>query len=404
MKHFQFTTYITFLCLLTTQVILAQIKIGDNPENINSSSLLELESTTHTLVVSRISSSQMQTINALRGALVYNTDIECLFFFDGTQWNNLCNNTITDPEVITGPEGPQGEPGPQGEQGIQGEPGIEGPQGEQGIQGEPGTAGTGTSENITIVNNENGTYTVTTDDDTFLIETAGHTGINGALFFGDSAGAPTFDQANLFYDNNTKRLGIGTITPRTALEVIGLITASRIQNGRGSAGYPGYHFQGSTSTGLYVPQTNQLGFSANGQEAMRIIENGNVGVNVQNPLATLHVGGNLIVDGTLTTSGGTYKTETNSTVLKSIRRLSNSKEALTITDETLILEESVSQLIFPYTSTEQSGLLFILKNIGNSNISLNIQYKDLKNRNMTVLNKNSTIWLQFDGIEWQQIQ
>jgi len=386
----------TLICLLLVQLVFGQIKIGDNPQNVDNSSLLELESNSRTLVVSRITSNQMQNITPLRGALIYNTDVECLFFFDGTQWNNLCENTsTTEPEVIIGPEGPQGE------QGIPGEPG---PQGEQGLQGEPGPAGTGTGENITITNNENGTYTVTTDEETFVIETAGHTGTNGALFFGDNAGAPTFDQDNLFYNDVTNRLGIGTSDPVTPLDVRGVLTSGRIQNGRGSASYPGYHFQQNASTGMFVPQTNNLAFSVAGQETMRIIENGNVGINVQNPLATLHVGGNLIVDGTVTTSGGTYKTENNTSSLKSIRRLSNPKEALAVTDETLILEESVTQLIFPYTSTEHTGLLFILKNLSSRSISLNIQYKNLNNRDETTVNKNSTIWLQFDGIEWQQIR
>ena len=376
-------TLIILFCVTFTQVLIGQIKIGDNPQDIDNASLLELEGTTRTLVVSRMTNAQMLLISPLAGALLYNTDENCIFYYDGTQWNNLCENTTIDPEVIIGPAGPQGE---------------------QGVQGEPGPPGTVTSENITITNNENGTYTVTTDDETFTIETAGHTGANGALFFGDNAGAPTFDQTNLFFDNNTKRLGLGTLTPRTPLEVIGVITSGRIQNGRGSAGYPGYHFQANTSTGMFVPQTNNLAFSVAGQETMRIIENGNVGINVQNPLATLHIGGNLIVDGTVTTSGGTYKTENNTGSLKSIRRLSNPKEALAVTDETLILEESVTQLIFPYTTTEHTGHLFILKNLSNRSISLNIEYKNLNNRDETTVSKNSTIWLQFDGIEWQQIR
>ena len=268
--------FLSIIFFSITQFQFGQIKIGDNPQSLDNSSILELESTTRTLVVSRITSAQMQIITPLRGALIYNTDVGCIFFFDGTLWNNLCENTTSNPEVITGPVGPQGEQGPAGEPGPQGEQGL---QGEPGPQGEPGTAGTGTDENITITNNENGTYTVTTDDDTFLIETAGHTGTNGALFFGDNAGAPTFDQANLFYDNTTNRLGIGTTTPVTPLDVRGVLTSGRIQNGRGSASYPGYHFQQNASTGMFVPVTNNLAFSAAGQEAMRITNNGDVGIN-----------------------------------------------------------------------------------------------------------------------------
>lgn len=380
---------ISFCFLITCQSQFGQIKIGDNPQSLDKSSILELESTTRTLILSRVSSSEMQIINPLKGALIYNTDVECVFFYDGTQWNNLCENSLIDPVVIIGPAGPQGE------QGVPGEPGP---------QGVPGPPGTGTGEDITITNNNNGTYTITNNEGTFLIDTTTHTGVEGALFFGDTTGIPSFDQTNLYWNNTTKKLGIGTNNPESTLDVNGNITSSRIHNGRGSVSYPGYHFQDNTSTGMFSIIRNILGFSTGGSEAMRIIGNGNVGINVQNPLATLHVGGNLIVDGTVTTSGGTFKTETNTSSLKSIRRLSNPKEALAVTDETLILEESVTQLIFPYTTTEHTGLLFILKNLSSRSISSNIQYKNLNNRDVTTLSKNSTIWLQFDGIEWQQIR
>ncbi|BFP39804.1 hypothetical protein FGF1_06490 [Flavobacteriaceae bacterium GF1] len=70
----------------------AQVKIGDNPQNINPTSLLELESTSSALVITRVSEAQMTGMAPLRGALVYNTDEECVFYYNGNEWFNLCED------------------------------------------------------------------------------------------------------------------------------------------------------------------------------------------------------------------------------------------------------------------------------------------------------------------------
>ena len=41
-------------------------------------------------MITRVTDAQMNTISPLRGALVYNTDQECLHYYDGTQWINIC--------------------------------------------------------------------------------------------------------------------------------------------------------------------------------------------------------------------------------------------------------------------------------------------------------------------------
>ncbi|MDC6365993.1 MULTISPECIES: hypothetical protein [Flavobacteriaceae] len=70
---------------------LSQVKIGSNPQTIDPTSILELESSNKVLVLSRLSLQQMQSITPLHGAFVYNTDAMCPFYFDGNQWINLCN-------------------------------------------------------------------------------------------------------------------------------------------------------------------------------------------------------------------------------------------------------------------------------------------------------------------------
>lgn len=69
----------------------SQVKVGENPSSIHSSSILELESSDKVLVISRMTDTQMNTIQPLRGALVFNTDQNCVFMYDGTSWISLCD-------------------------------------------------------------------------------------------------------------------------------------------------------------------------------------------------------------------------------------------------------------------------------------------------------------------------
>lgn len=80
-----------FLCFSFPIIILGQVKIGDNPSLIDNNSLLELESDTKVLVITRLSQTEMDILTPLEGALVYNTDSECVFTFDGAVWKNLCD-------------------------------------------------------------------------------------------------------------------------------------------------------------------------------------------------------------------------------------------------------------------------------------------------------------------------
>ena len=98
---------LTFVCLffLTSFITLhAQVKIGENPQAIDPFSLLELESGSRALVVTRMSNTQMVNMAPLRGALVYNTDEGCVFYYDGNLWNNLCENTTNVSLELNGSE------------------------------------------------------------------------------------------------------------------------------------------------------------------------------------------------------------------------------------------------------------------------------------------------------------
>ena len=81
---------ITLIGLFCCNILLGQIKIGDNPQNIDASSVLELESNSRVLVITRITEAEMNALSPLQGALVYNTDADCVHFYDGNAWLNLC--------------------------------------------------------------------------------------------------------------------------------------------------------------------------------------------------------------------------------------------------------------------------------------------------------------------------
>ncbi|MEC8831810.1 MAG: hypothetical protein VX772_05590, partial [Bacteroidota bacterium] len=76
--------------LLMINTLSGQVKIGNNPQNLDPASVLELESTTRVLVITRVTDAQMSVINPLPGALVYNIDQECLHYYNGSSWINIC--------------------------------------------------------------------------------------------------------------------------------------------------------------------------------------------------------------------------------------------------------------------------------------------------------------------------
>jgi len=78
----------------------SQVKVGQNPSSIHLNSILELESSDKVLVISRMTDTQMNAIQPLQGALVFNTDQNCVFMYDGTSWISLCNGSGNIREAI----------------------------------------------------------------------------------------------------------------------------------------------------------------------------------------------------------------------------------------------------------------------------------------------------------------
>ncbi len=81
----------------------AQVKVGENPQAIDGGSLLELESDELVLVITRVTTQQMNAMTPLEGALVYNTDIGCVYAYTGIAWINLCNQNSSGGGVSIAP-------------------------------------------------------------------------------------------------------------------------------------------------------------------------------------------------------------------------------------------------------------------------------------------------------------
>ncbi len=169
MKNYYFFGNVRILrCLVLATFLIplsinAQVKIGDNDHIIDDGSLLELESTNKAFVPPRMTIKQRDKIpSPLKGAIIYNTDLECLQVNHGTNdWPSW--------ECLDGHKGSTGAQGPAGIscwdlngngavdagedrngdgyangldcQGVPGTPGPAGPKGATGPQGPKGNTG-----------------------------------------------------------------------------------------------------------------------------------------------------------------------------------------------------------------------------------------------------------------------
>lgn len=72
----------------------AQVGIGTTTPH--ASAAFEISSTTGGLLLPRLSSAERLLINnstPATGLLIYNTTLNCIEWFDGTNWINACNDT-----------------------------------------------------------------------------------------------------------------------------------------------------------------------------------------------------------------------------------------------------------------------------------------------------------------------
>jgi hypothetical protein len=116
------------------------------------------------------------------------------------------------------------------------------------------------------------------------------------------SGDLTVDTNTLYVDSTNNRVGIGTTSPSSVLDLTGLGTTQIEFNNTGQSSTS---YIGNDATGLFVGTTTNHPFrvATNNTERARIDSSGNLGIGTSSPLALLHVEGNALVTGNLTVNG-----------------------------------------------------------------------------------------------------
>lgn len=125
-----------------------------------------------------------------------------------------------------------------------------------------------------------------------VVSVAGKTG--AVTLTHDDIGSGAVTATTGTYSGN---VGIGTTSPTQKLDVVGTATfSSRVDANKfrslssGSASAPTICPGYDNDTGLFHPATNNIGFTTNGSEKMRIEAGGNVGIKQSSPDHLLHIG------------------------------------------------------------------------------------------------------------------
>ena len=83
--------------------VFAQIKLGDNPGNLNANALLELESSSKGLLLPRMTTAQVATMTSPPdGMMIFNTDSTCICIRRSGFWRSLCAEGNGQPWSTTG--------------------------------------------------------------------------------------------------------------------------------------------------------------------------------------------------------------------------------------------------------------------------------------------------------------
>jgi hypothetical protein len=140
-------------------------------------------------------------------------------------------------------------------------------------------------------NGFDGTISLVGSTATLTITTALTTGSVG--FIGAS-GALLQDNANFFWDNSNKRLGINTNTPTTALDVFGSGIIGRINGTSTNNAFLGFASAGTNKWSIGNVQSDhrfRIYSEANTSELVSVLQTGEFGIGIANPTTKLHIDG-----------------------------------------------------------------------------------------------------------------
>lgn len=204
-----------------------QNNVGIGTTTPDPSALLDLTANDKGFVAPRMTATErIAIVNPTRGLLVYDSTINCYYYFNGTIWLSLCQ--------LSGPTGPVGNTGPQGATGLQGIQGVQGATGATGAQGIQGNTG---AQGITGPTGAQGIQGITGPTGVSGIQ--GVTGATGATGLQGSTGAqgiagPTGLQGVQGATGATGIQGIAGPTGATGIQGVAGATGPQ-----GPAGTPG---------------------------------------------------------------------------------------------------------------------------------------------------------------------
>ena len=411
----------------------AQVKIGGDPKIIHPHSLLELKSNTKALVLTVVTDLEMQAITPLNGALVFNIDQGCVFFYH-QRWMPLCEFT---PPTTPTPASFQNISennflftSSSGEQTL-----IEVPSINHGHENTltDAISHTHETENYALYNHSHATqnFALNTHTHDFpLTTTASHIhdysnfasidhshnlsnttdttnpyqglnpldslqlnqfrqGSKGSLWHTESNGLvgeiknKSLSELAVFWDQDKQRLGIGTINPTNKLHVAGEIRSQGFSNSNGSQNEPSYSFKSDTNTGIFRAAADQLAFSTKGQEQMRLTKEGHLAIGISATNSFLEVNGALSLK---ITQSHTLTTTLNEN------------------HHTIILYEEVKFVVLPNTA-ENKGRVYCLKNLSGHEVKTNFPFIGLSYSAIAEdVFPLGVTWIQSDGEHWQQIR
>ena len=140
-------------------------------------------------------------------------------------------------------------------------------------------------------NGFDGTISLVGSTATLTITTALTTGSIG--FIGTS-GALLEDNANFFWNNSTKRLGINTNAPTTALDVFGSGIIGRVNGTSTNNAFIGFASAGTNKWSIGNVQSDhrfRIYSEANTSELVSVLQTGQFGIGIANPTTKLHIDG-----------------------------------------------------------------------------------------------------------------
>jgi len=344
---------------LSCNLLFSQVKIGDNPESLDANSLLELESSSKVLVVSRISNVEMQSLQPLRGALVFNTDENCVFFYDGNDWASLCTvGGSTSQEIISLTDNGDGS------------------YTFLGTDQQPITFITADDTVSVLEDNLDGTYTYTNElgEETDITFAGGSLEDNGdgSYIFTNSDGSTvnintaTVQETTSTLEDNLN--GTYTYTDEEGVETL-VDTNSTVEE-----------FTGTAGSVLFAGDDGKV--AENNTDIFWYNTNGQLGVKTNAPNSTVSINGSLAT--AIRFGGGDI--------------------GLSDTDHTVIVNSPGTYNLFLPGTAAAKGRMYIIKKIPSVTLNVPSGYVDSNGiTQFTIPAGNNIIWLQSDEFSWQQV-